>query len=97
MPELLFDLPPLDRPQKERVAIARALRHGLYADIPGSGPAGERCAGCRHARRMERWAKCNLVRAQWTASRTTDIRLRTPACRKWQAEPKTEILKGEPS
>jgi len=88
--ELLFDLPPLERPQKERLAIRRALRSGAYADLPGSGPEGERCASCAHARRSERWAKCNLRRADWTASRLTDILLRTPACRKWQPAETTD-------
>lgn len=64
------------------------LQVGLYAAAPGTGPAGERCGTCRHAERFRtarQWSKCGLVRAFWTGGRGTDIRLRTPACSKWEA------------
>jgi len=59
-----------------------------YAAKPGSGPDGERCGTCAHAYVREfnkRYWKCGLVPASCGIG--TDIRLKTPACKKW--EPKT--------
>ena len=79
MAELFADLPRADAP---------AVPRGLYADI-GPGPEGETCGTCRHAMRFWRpsrsWAKCGLMRSNWTGGEGSDIRLRTPACRKWEA------------
>ena len=61
---------------------------GLYAAQPGTGPVGETCGSCRHKRRMSMantWHKCELVQFGWTGGEATDIRLRTPACSKWEA------------
>lgn len=58
-----------------------------YAAAPGTGPAGETCATCKHAMRSygpKHYAKCELNRARWTHGIKTDIRLRTPACSKWE-------------
>ena len=55
-----------------------------YAALPGTGPAGETCGSCAHASRRHRYAKCRLLRARWTHGIKTDIRLRTPACSRWQ-------------
>ena len=90
MAELLFELPLPDRSDRERIRILRARKRGLYADVPGSGPHGETCGSCKHARRMgnvgkKTWAKCRRMQARWTSGAATDIRLRTPACRKWEA------------
>lgn len=58
-----------------------------YADKPGSGPQGETCGSCRHAHargpRRNYW-KCGRVKA--TCGHATDIRKKTPACRKWEAQ-----------
>ena len=61
-----------------------------YADKPGSGPEGETCRTCANAKgrsgRSPRiFYKCGLVPS--TRSTGTDIRLKTPACRKWEAKP----------
>lgn len=59
-----------------------------YAAKPGSGPDGERCGTCAHAVAREfgrRYWKCALVPA--TKGPGTDIRLKTPACKKWEAKP----------
>ena len=90
MAELLFELPLPDRSDRERIRILQARRRGLYADAPGSGPRGETCGSCAHARRMgntpkKTWAKCRRMQARWTNGAATDIKLRTPACRKWEA------------
>jgi len=71
-----------------------------YAAPPGSGPAGETCGTCAHCRlrtiRGERRVyKCRLLQGRWTFDRTTDVRLRSPACAKWQAgAPRTTTIKG---
>lgn len=65
-----------------------------YARLPGTGPAGQTCATCKHAVRTDRYSKCGANRAQWTHGIKSDIRLRTPACSLW-AEPSFSDLGGE--
>ncbi len=80
----LLDLPPQD------LAAAKArLQHQAcgYAAVPGTGPAGETCKTCRHAYAVEfarRYWKCDRIRP--TRGLGTDIRLKAPACRRWQAK-----------
>ena len=62
-----------------------------YAATPGSGPQGESCKSCKHAVGTGRtggrtYWKCELLRAHWTSGPGTDILLRSPACKHWQAE-----------
>lgn len=63
-----------------------------YAALPGTGPAGETCRTCRHKSPTgfnARYYKCYLVRHRWTHGISTDIRVRWPACSKWQAKTAT--------
>lgn len=57
-----------------------------YAAPPGTGPAGESCATCLHAKRYGRYSKCGHPSRRWfnTHGAATDIRLRTAACSKWE-------------
>jgi hypothetical protein len=59
-----------------------------YASLPGAGPQGETCKTCRHKRDLGSTArtywKCELMRAHWTGGPGTDIRMRSPACRRWE-------------
>ena len=59
-----------------------------YAFRPGTGPAGETCGSCAHlcARTggNKAYWKCGLLKAVWTCGPGTDIRCKSPACRKWQ-------------
>jgi len=59
-----------------------------YAAIPGTGPAGESCRTCRNSRRRNHghraYWKCRLVRESHGPA--TDIRLKTPACRRWKSK-----------
>lgn len=60
-----------------------------YAARPGSGPENETCGSCKHhaRKRLARtYHKCGLLRAIWTGGGKTDIRVRSPACAKWEAE-----------
>lgn len=60
-----------------------------YIMPPGSGPAGETCASCRHIVRTLRYRKCALARAHWTHGFKTDILAKAPACSRWtKPEPK---------
>ncbi len=64
-----------------------------YAARPGTGPAGETCATCRHCvcREMgSRWYKCGKVRHLWTGGVKTDIRTGAPACEHWERLPEGE-------
>jgi hypothetical protein len=59
-----------------------------YASRPGSGPAGEKCRTCAHARKGNidtaagGFWKCALVKP--TRGPGTDIRLKSPACAYWK-------------
>ena len=61
-----------------------------YAMPPGTGPAGETCGSCQHIVRKggnaRAYLKCGLNRARWTSGQGTDIRARSPACKKWEPE-----------
>ena len=56
-----------------------------YAALPGTGPAGETCKTCRHAKRFGGYSKCGLQRNAWTGGEGTDILLKSPACRRWES------------
>jgi hypothetical protein len=60
-----------------------------YAAQPGSGPAGETCKTCTHSRPTgpgnHTYWKCELIRRAWTHGPGTDIRLKAPACKFWEA------------
>lgn len=79
MPEEAFELQPFEgEPKKPR---------GGYAAHPGTGPEGETCGSCRHVtghRRSRTYYKCGLV--QMTFGPGTDIRLKSPACWRWEKE-----------
>ena len=56
-----------------------------YAARPGTGPAGETCGTCERRVRFGRFSKCRLIKVLWTHSRRTDVLVRSPACRHWEA------------
>ena len=61
-----------------------------YASQPGLGPAGETCRTCTNATLHtipsgKRFWKCALVTP--TGGPGTDIRLKSPACRRWERTP----------
>jgi hypothetical protein len=58
-----------------------------YAATPGTGPEGETCGSCRHLSRQQYakiYLKCELMRHCWTGGPGSDIRAKTPACRRWE-------------
>lgn len=61
-----------------------------YAWKPGTGPAGETCRTCTHCQHIayhrRGYNKCAANRAAWGHSVRSDIRLRSPACKKWEAK-----------
>lgn len=62
-------------------------KHG-HAAVPGSGPPGESCAGCKHLVRKQMsksYLKCGLMQAYWTGGEGTDVRAADPACWRWEA------------
>lgn len=73
---------PKDSPLK-----GRKLKTG-YAAPPGTGPEGETCRTCdhrvRHSSGDKGWYKCELVEVP--GHKATDIKLRSPACLKWEEE-----------
>lgn len=84
--------PPGARSDAERRREQRRLseRAKGYAARPGSGPVGETCRTCAHAKHIayhrRTYIKCGANRAAWTHSVRTDIRLKSPACKKWEAQ-----------
>jgi hypothetical protein len=77
------------------VTVKRRGKHYIeprgYYYHPGTGPEGETCGSCKHITPGRRWRKCGLNRARWTHSRGTDILVRAPACKYWEAR----ALEGE--
>lgn len=73
--------------EQERKIVGRPKG---YAYPPGTGPAGETCRTCKNAvyhQMSKRYWKCLLLRAVWTSGPGTDIRLKSPACKMWEAKP----------
>lgn len=64
-----------------------------YAAPPGTGPQGESCGTCMHCRvrtfHDRHFYKCELMVAAWNKDRSSDVVLKSPACRRWE--------KGQPS
>lgn len=66
---------------------ARLAYNTGYAAKPGTGPAGETCKTCQHCvphKYAKTFYKCKLMKAGWTHSIKTDIKLKSPACSKWE-------------
>ncbi len=67
---------------------ARLAYNTGYAAKPGTGPEGETCKTCQHCSNQgtynRSFYKCNLMKAGWTHSVKTDIKLKSPACAKWE-------------
>jgi len=60
-----------------------------YASTPGTGPEGEMCKTCNHARKCnqggaKQFYKCELMQAHWTGGYGSDILAKSPACSKWE-------------
>ncbi|SMF96170.1 hypothetical protein SAMN02949497_3555 [Methylomagnum ishizawai] len=69
---------------------------GGYAARPGTGPQGATCRQCQHYALVEghiRWyRKCGLMKERWTHGKGSDIKARSPACAKFEAEiPELEV------
>jgi hypothetical protein len=65
----------------------RRRKHG-YASIPGSGPAGQTCRGCKFYTRVcggsRFYPKCGKIPYAWTNGPGTDIKASAPACSYWE-------------
>lgn len=73
---------------KPNLVVLPQVRGG-YAARPGTGPESETCRTCKHSCPLEvssghRFWKC-VIGKGLTYSETSDIRLKSPACRKWEA------------
>lgn len=65
-----------------------------YAAIPGTGPDGETCRSCAsyvHVGKGRQYAKCELMRHNWTHGPGTDILARSPACARWESAQEDKI------
>jgi hypothetical protein len=68
-----------------KVPRARTPKANGYYYFPGSGPEGETCGSCCHCVWVggaRRYYKCDLT--HFTRGPATDIRVRSPACRRWE-------------
>jgi hypothetical protein len=66
----------------------KPTRPNGYAAQPGTGPEGETCGTCKHhcqIRYSRTYHKCGLIRHLWTGGPGSDILVRSPACRSWEA------------
>lgn len=75
------DVKPSGRPHRS----TKGRKNG-YAWTPGTGPEGETCGSCLHRAKRGKFSKCKLVREKWTNSYGTDVLVKSPACRKWEAK-----------
>lgn len=85
MTDLFPDLSPSSAPDKP----VNVTKKGLYAALPGTGPAGETCGSCANLSghtMSRRYRKCALTRARWTGGPGSDVKVRSPACSKWKAK-----------
>ena len=93
----LMLLPPHVLDQCKTGAYSRKRGHPAR---PGTGPKGETCKTCAHSvcRQMaNRYYKCELTRASWTAGPGSDIRLKDPACKFWETKlPAARIADTQP-
>jgi hypothetical protein len=83
----LMVLPPSALEAAKRVEKWRRSKQKGYADIPGTGPAGEFCKTCAHYTHRHlagTYRKCALRAATWTGGYGSDILANAPACRKWE-------------
>ena len=73
----------------DTVTVPKRGKHYIeprgYYYHPGTGPAGETCGSCQHITGT-RYKKCELNRARWTHGRGSDILVRAPACKYWEAQ-----------
>jgi hypothetical protein len=71
-----------------RPSVRKSTIPNGYADIPGTGPAGQTCRSCAHYTHTSwtanKYRKCRLMQPKWTRGPGTDILARSPACRKWE-------------
>lgn len=62
-------------------------KNGLYASTAGTGPDNETCKTCKHLfsfTMAKTYYKCLLVKHHWTHGSGTDVKVKTPACDKWE-------------
>ncbi len=77
----------MDGPMKGPRKRPTGTRPRGYAWTPGSGPDGETCGSCANIYRRHMggtYPKCLLMKAHWTRGKSTDIKVRSPACREWK-------------
>lgn len=78
--------PPVKTPlELKRERQRKASKPKGYAAPPGSGPPGETCGSCRHHYKRQSagvYHKCDLLKP--TKGPGTDIRVRSPACSRWE-------------
>jgi hypothetical protein len=75
--------------ERRRLLKATRSKKTGHAAPPGTGPEGETCGSCEHLFRnsMARtYFKCLLRRSTWTGGFGTDVRVRDPACKHWEAK-----------
>lgn len=71
--------------ERKRARRRAAEQPKGYAAPPGSGPQGEKCKTCKHATAHlwdKTYWKCALIKP--TRGPGTDIRLKSPACKRWE-------------
>jgi len=73
--------------QRKPALLKGTRREARASDLPG--PAGETCRTCRHAyyrQQGKRYWKCAIAKRAATNGPGTDIRLKDPACARWEKE-----------
>ena len=72
---------------KSRGGKGKTVARG-YAELPGTGPAGETCSSCKFKVSViggaRSFPKCKLFEHGWTRGGASDIRVKSPACQLWE-------------
>ncbi len=81
---------PIKEPSTAK-AVRKKTKASGYIRQPGTGPDGETCGTCKHRivrYYSKRYHKCGLFIAgkQNTHGVGSDIRVRSPACSKWEPD-----------
>lgn len=83
-------MPTLDELRQHQAEYERAAQSGLRMSArpsPFLAANGKTCRSCQHLVRVsygKTFYKCGLIRSQWTHGVGTDIRLKDPACDKFE-------------
>lgn len=89
-----WDAPKVPDSKRQTFSKRKPTRINGYAEAPGSGPDGETCKTCKFAtahQHAKRYWKCILRQRFWTGGAGSDIKLKSPACSRWESKDASSV------